>query len=424
MAKHIPSSVLKRSSFSLYDDDEAGPKSSSDENVNKKPKFSAIGQINNENLSALNQSAESSNVESKIVEDGKNVQQTTNDDSTASDHTIKPGNSAANTEIVEPSKADSVSTNAVLSAYSSRKGERDEMQDRHVIVESFALLEQSSSDAVVDIKSQNLVRSAFFALFDGHGGKLASEFCANHFAVRLSAACIKYSMPAKDVASVERSMKKIFTDTYKAIDDEFLKEARRQRPPLKDGSTATTILLINDVLYCANIGDSKAVVCRYKTETKETVAMQITIDHSPIHFNERMRIQKAGGIVKDGRVMGVLEVSRSIGDGQYKSHGVTCLPDIKKLTLTTEDLFIILACDGLWKCFSNEEAIKFALAKYQSIHPKNDKETTQNTDEWMRNAWTKIADDMTADAILRGCGDNVSVVIVVLKENMHKHFNM
>lgn len=44
----------------------------------------------------------------------------------------------------------------------------------------------------------------------------------------------------------------------------------------------------------------QAVVCRSKSGTEETkdVAMQLTVDHSPLHFEERMRIQKAGGNVK------------------------------------------------------------------------------------------------------------------------------
>ena len=40
---------------------------------------------------------------------------------------------------------------------------------------------------------------------------------------------------------------------------------------------------------------------------------------------------------REGRVMGVLEVSRSFGDGPYKNHGVTCLPDIKRCQLTEND---------------------------------------------------------------------------------------
>ena len=38
--------------------------------------------------------------------------------------------------------------------------------------------------------------------------------------------------------------------------------------------------------------------------------------------------------------MGILEVSRSIGDGPYKNHGVTCLPDIKRCQLTSNDRWV------------------------------------------------------------------------------------
>uniref|UniRef100_A0A0K0DCW5 PPM-type phosphatase domain-containing protein n=1 Tax=Angiostrongylus cantonensis TaxID=6313 RepID=A0A0K0DCW5_ANGCA len=62
--------------------------------------------------------------------------------------------------------------------------------------------------------------------------------------------------------------------------------------------------------------------------------IELTVDHNPTMYEERMRIQKAGGTVKDGRVNGIIEVSRSIGDGQFKAHGVTCIPDMKKLTIT------------------------------------------------------------------------------------------
>lgn len=40
---------------------------------------------------------------------------------------------------------------------------------------------------------------------------------------------------------------------------------------------------------------------------------------------------------RDGRVLGVLEVSRSIGDGQYKRCGVISVPDIKRCQLTHND---------------------------------------------------------------------------------------
>ena len=43
---------------------------------------------------------------------------------------------------------------------------------------------------------------------------------------------------------------------------------------------------------------------------------------------------------RDGRVLGVLEVSRSIGDGQYKRCGVTSVPDIRRCQLTPNDRYV------------------------------------------------------------------------------------
>ena len=69
--------------------------------------------------------------------------------------------------------------------------------------------------------------------------------------------------------------------------------------------------------------------------------------------------------------MGQLEVSRSIGDGQYKNHGVVCTPDIKKLTLTEHDRYAIIACDGLWKAFDNKQVLDYIdeeLKKVAQVH--------------------------------------------------------
>jgi integrin-linked kinase-associated serine/threonine phosphatase 2C len=43
---------------------------------------------------------------------------------------------------------------------------------------------------------------------------------------------------------------------------------------------------------------------------------------------------------RDGRVQGILEVSRSIGDGRFKHCGVISTPDIKRCTLTENDKYV------------------------------------------------------------------------------------
>uniref|UniRef100_A0A8R1DT06 PPM-type phosphatase domain-containing protein n=1 Tax=Caenorhabditis japonica TaxID=281687 RepID=A0A8R1DT06_CAEJA len=96
------------------------------------------------------------------------------------------------------------------------------------------------------------------------------------------------------------------------------------------------MIILNNIIYVANIGDSKAVVAR-KKEDGSFSPLCLTVDHNPMAHDERMRIQKTGAIVKDGRINGVIEVSRSIGDVPFKSLGCICTPDFKKLTLTPND---------------------------------------------------------------------------------------
>ena len=70
---------------------------------------------------------------------------------------------------------------------------------------------------------------------------------------------------------------------------------------------------------------------------------------------------------REGRVSGILEVSRSFGDGRFKHCGVICTPDIMRCSLTDKDKFILLACDGLWKGFQVEEAMQYINDKIRMV---------------------------------------------------------
>uniref|UniRef100_A0AC35G1Z3 PPM-type phosphatase domain-containing protein n=1 Tax=Panagrolaimus sp. PS1159 TaxID=55785 RepID=A0AC35G1Z3_9BILA len=212
--------------------------------------------------------------------------------------------------------------------------------------------------------------------------------------------------PTNELSTLEKSMKKIFIDTFKAVDEEFLQIAKSTSPFLKDGSTVTVLFLLNNVLYISNVGDSRGVLCRKKPEDSSYIPLVLTVDHSPMLFEERTRIQKCGGFVRDGRVQGSIEVSRSIGDFAFKNFGLTCIPDIKKVTLSDNDKFVILGCDGLWKVFSSEEALNFVIERLKSF---------KKGEMYDKSKWDLIADDLSADAIRRGCGDNVSVILIGFK---------
>uniref|UniRef100_A0A3Q3EP32 Integrin-linked kinase-associated serine/threonine phosphatase n=1 Tax=Labrus bergylta TaxID=56723 RepID=A0A3Q3EP32_9LABR len=204
-----------------------------------------------------------------------------------------------------------------------------------------------------------------------------------------------------DTKTFDKLMKKCLLDTFRQTDEDFLKKASSQKPAWKDGSTATCVLVVDDTVYVANLGDSRVGFCLYGE--KRSLTLSLSREHNPTIYEERMRIQRAGGTVRDGRVLGVLEVSRSIGDGQYKRCGIISTPDLRRVQLTANDRFIILACDGLFKVFSADEAVKFVLNVLVE-----QKEAL--TEEELR--FDAACQQLASEAVRRGCADNVTVILL------------
>lgn len=104
----------------------------------------------------------------------------------------------------------------------------------------------------------------------------------------------------------------------------------------------------------------------------------MSFDHKPQQDREMSRITHAGGFVNHfGRINGNLNLSRSIGDLKYKQvpgipppdQMITAEPDITQIALESDDEFIILGCDGIWDCLTNEEAVDFVRQRIDTMLP-------------------------------------------------------
>lgn len=116
--------------------------------------------------------------------------------------------------------------------------------------------------------------------------------------------------------------------------------AAREKKDRENIYTPAYDLAVRRVLYCANAGDARGVLCRSGR------AVRLTYDHKGTDKQEAKRIMDAGGFVMSGRVNGVLAVTRSLGDSSMKEY-VVGAPYTTETDLTEEDEFMILACDGV-----------------------------------------------------------------------------
>ena len=136
---------------------------------------------------------------------------------------------------------------------------------------------------------------------------------------------------------------------------------RRTHGPSAGCTAVVAIATAEGELFVANAGDSRCVFSR------NGKAVEMSHDHKPDEAREAERIHRAGAFVTDGRVNGSLNLSRAIGDMEYKQrrdlkpeqHAVTAYPDVRRILMTDEDEFFVLACDGIWDVLSNQEAVDF-----------------------------------------------------------------
>ncbi|XP_027329217.1 probable protein phosphatase 2C 59 isoform X1 [Abrus precatorius] len=208
----------------------------------------------------------------------------------------------------------------------------------------------------------------------GHGGARAAEYVKQNLFSNL----IRHPKFISDTKSA-------IADAYNHTDTEFLKSENNQNRDA--GSTASTAILVGDRLLVANVGDSRAVICRGGN------AIAVSRDHKPDQTDERQRIEDAGGFVMwagTWRVGGVLAVSRAFGDRLLKQY-VVADPEIQEEKVDSSLEFLILASDGLWDVVSNEEAV--AMTK-----PIEDAE--------------EAAKRLMQEAYQRGSSDNITCVVV------------
>ena len=154
-----------------------------------------------------------------------------------------------------------------------------------------------------------------------------------------------------------RDFVKALQQAFHDCETEFIQIAGREG--LRDGTTAVVALVHDEAITVAHVGDSRGVLCR-----ANGAAQALTTDHKPELEAEKKRIEALGGFVSYigcWRAMGILAMSRAIGDLFLKPY-VSAEPDVVSLPITPSDEFIILASDGVFDVFDNEQVVRIVRA--------------------------------------------------------------
>ena len=244
---------------------------------------------------------------------------------------------------------------------SSTIGPRSQMEDTHTAIEN----------PITGI-------SAFFGVYDGHGGKDVSRYLEKNLASQLFSQITESSEAGTEVN---------LDSTIKAAFEKINNDVLGYRNLV--GSTAITAFIHNGILTVANVGDSMAVLV-----TRDGKAIQLSNGHRPTSEPEWERVRAVpGAFIVGGRVSGRIAVSRAFGDSGIK--GIIAEPEITHRDLEENDELLIIACDGLWDFVKNERAAEIALQ--------------------YKDAPGQASRTLVNEALVQGTSDNVSVIVINLK---------
>ena len=250
---------------------------------------------------------------------------------------------------------------------------------------------------------------SYLALFDGHAG----SSCGNFLRDNLHNYIIKEN---NFLENIEQSL----INSFEKAENDFLKIAKENND--KSGSCALVCLIIDNYLYIANCGDSRAII---SLNSGKDIKILNTI-HRPYNKNEKSRILENGGrIYYSNNIMriypGRLSVSRAFGDKNAKfnelgekKNVLISIPEISKINLKGNKIdFLIMGCDGIFDSLSNKDCVDCAW-KIMNENRKN----YNNFHELNGD----IVDFIIKSALKRNTMDNVTALIVSFR-NFQKEFH-
>ncbi|CAK4697109.1 hypothetical protein AeNC1_000014 [Aphanomyces euteiches] len=286
---------------------------------------------------------------------------------------------------------------------SSMQGRRSTQEDRWIIMPDVQAIFEANKHADASFGT----KMAYVGLYDGHGG----DACASLLKERLHIELFhRVGFIQPNLSTIAPAIQQTCLDLDAGICDELY---ALDSP---SGSTATFCVIdgtsAKPRLVVGHVGDCRALLCRKGRRG----FVPLTKDHRCSTQDEHDRVVSTGGVVINNRINGVLGITRTFGDLEFKGRELKAtqqaaavysqecvgtvlhaLPDVVIVDIHPMDEFLLLACDGVWEVMSNDAAVEFVserLAVHGNIHV--------------------AADELAHEALRLMSSDNVTVLLVHL----------
>ena len=251
----------------------------------------------------------------------------------------------------------------------------------------------------------------FMAVFDGHGGDYVSQYANSviydYFLSAYNNIPSCSNEEEKVTMAIKSSFNKIEKEIYKESYERYLKGEGRAATV---GSCALLGIVVNNKLYMANLGDSKARMFSVKETDKNDKYTDFEVTKLSIVFNARKKFEQERLMkeypnekniymcVSPGAcyVKGRLQPTRSLGDfhlkyAEFNNHVqtkdnskkykkeiagfdgpyISSEPDIKIFELTKKDKYLLMATDGLWDFLRSREISEIFKKSINATIEKN-----------------------------------------------------
>ncbi|XP_074286937.1 putative protein phosphatase 2C 12 [Silene latifolia] len=246
-----------------------------------------------------------------------------------------------------------------------------------------------NQDSAVIYQSYGATDGVLCGVFDGHGknGHLVSRFVKERLPLLLleeknavgdagiltDESSLESQATSDDDLSSDRTLhdwELPCTNAFEKMDEE-IKDAKFDCS--FSGTTAVVVLKQGNELVIANLGDSRAILGTI--HENEVIPVQLTTDLKPGTPDEAIRIQRSNGRVfalkeepdmKRAWLPSVyspgMAMSRAFGDLVMKNYGIISTPVVTHHNISSDDLFIVVATDGIWDVLSNEDVTAVVMA--------------------------------------------------------------